>query len=89
MQGIEFETDQTSNKYPASVMLKQSWMIRLLEKAGVTDRATANFVLLGLAIIFFCITIILYAGFFGVSEKRTIEQQQKDAELFNKATYRM
>jgi len=83
MQGIEFETDQISNKYTIGVMMKQSWMVKLLEKAGVTDKATANFVLLGLAIIFFCITIILYAGVFGVSEKRTIEQQQNDAELFN------
>lgn len=83
MQGIEFETDQISNKYTTGVMMKQSWMIRLIEKAGVTDKATANFVLLGLAIVFFCTTIILYAWVFGVSEKRTIEQQQKDAELFD------
>ncbi len=39
-------------------------MMRLLASVGVADSATANYILLGVAAIFFGITIFLYAGVF-------------------------
>lgn len=68
MQGIEFETDQSSPT-PSSPLQpspqKQAGMVRLLLNLGIADANTANFILLGIAAIFFGVAIFLYAGILG------------------------
>lgn len=88
MQGIEFEDDKNmsgiSAKAPQVPVGKQSFMMKLLEKMGITDKATANFILLGIAVVFFAITIYLYAGVLGgsgKSHKLTPEQMQAQLKL--------
>ena len=71
MQGIEFETDQTSRVASTSHYVtpkKESMMVRLLAKVGIEDTITANFVLLGIVGLMFGITIFLYAGILGESK---------------------
>ncbi|MEK7568807.1 MAG: hypothetical protein AAB497_01700 [Patescibacteria group bacterium] len=67
MQGIDFEDDRNfsgiSSRIPVQTA-KPSFMMRLLASVGVADSATANYILLGVAAIFFGITIFLYAGVF-------------------------
>lgn len=63
MQNIEFEEE---NSYQIKdVIAKQSLMKSILSKVGISDPMTANYVLLGVAVIFFGITIFMYAGFLG------------------------
>lgn len=63
MQDIEFEEE---NSYQIKdVVAKQSFMKSILSKVGVSDPATANYVLLGVAVVFFGITIFMYAGLLG------------------------
>lgn len=66
MQGIEFEDSKDFQglkvrEVPHAVE-KQSFMMGLLEKAGVEDKTTANFILLSIAAIGFGIATFLYAG---------------------------
>lgn len=65
MQGIEFEDDRV---YQEGTSLgsqdrysRPSILTRLVFKLGVTDIAVVNYILLGVAAIFFGITIFLYA----------------------------
>lgn len=63
MQNIEFEEE---NSYQIKdVIVKQSFMKSLLSKAGISDPITANYVLLGIAVILFGITIFMYADLLG------------------------
>lgn len=63
MQNIEFEEE---NSYQIKdVIAKQSFMKSLLSKAGISDPMTANYVLLGIAVVLFGITIFMYAGLLG------------------------
>lgn len=68
MQGIEFEEDNSYrqiNKATGQAQgegPKQSILTKLVFKLGVTDPTVANYVLLGIAAIFFGVTIFLYAG---------------------------
>lgn len=73
MQGIEFEEDRsfsgpskTASQVPAE---KPSLVMGLLEKMGIADKTTANFILLSVAAIFFGITIFLYSGILAKPEK--------------------
>ena len=71
MQGIEFEEEKSFNT-PPIVHSKEptgrpSLILGLLIKIGVSDRTTANIILLGIALVFFGITIFLYAGILGNS----------------------
>lgn len=80
MQGIEFEEDKNYQGLKAQTLstpaIKQGFIMKLLEKAGVSDKSTANFILLGVAAIFFGITIYLYAGILGenVPAKQSAEE---------------
>lgn len=67
MQGIDFEDDRNLSGLATRVLVqtaKPSFMMRLLTRVGVEDTAVANYILLGVAAIFFGITIFLYAGVF-------------------------
>lgn len=86
MQGIEFEEDNNLQGLKAQTVstpvAKDGFIIRLLAKAGIADKSTANLILLGIAAIFFGITIYLYAGILGenVPSKQSAEElmtQQK------------
>jgi hypothetical protein len=80
MQGIEFEEDSSFSRLsPRASQIpsgKPSFMLRALKKVGVIDKTTANFILLGVAVIFFGVAIFLYAGIFGdnIPSKQTAEQ---------------
>ncbi|MBI5077907.1 MAG: hypothetical protein HZB11_00880 [Candidatus Yonathbacteria bacterium] len=80
MQGIEFEEDKNfsglSKTAPQALEAKPSLMMKLLERIGVVDKTTANFILLGVAAIFFGVTIFLYA--------RTLVEPAKDWSLDEK-----
>lgn len=71
MQGIDFEDDRNfsgiSSRIPVQTA-KPSFLLRLLARVGVEDIAVANYILLGVAAIFFGITIFLYADLLSVSE---------------------
>lgn len=66
MQGIEFEKGEDFAGLKAKVyeapVAKQGFIIRLIAKAGIVDKSTANLILLSLAALFFGIAIFLYAG---------------------------
>lgn len=83
MQNIEFETDQSSlasiKKY--GVTPKQSKMVQLLEKLGVTNPVTANYILLGIAVILFGITIFMYRGIFGEQKAPTMSPAEQQTIL--------
>ncbi|KKS58516.1 MAG: hypothetical protein UV24_C0021G0012 [Candidatus Nomurabacteria bacterium GW2011_GWA2_42_41] len=40
-------------------------MKSILSKVGISDPMTANYVLIGIAVVFFGITIFMYAGLLG------------------------
>lgn len=64
MQGIDFEDDRNLSGLASRVPIqtaKPSFLMRLLARVGVEDIAVANYILLGVAAIFFGITIFLYA----------------------------
>lgn len=60
MQEIEFETDKGYDAGSANAQSK-SMMVRWLANIGITDTAMANYILIGMAGIFFGVTIFLYA----------------------------
>lgn len=63
MQNIEFEEE---NSYQIKdVIAKQSLMKSILSKVGISDPMTANYVLLGVAVVLFGVTIFMYAGLLG------------------------
>lgn len=66
MQGIEFEEDKDYQglklKTFENTVARQGFIMRLLERIGVADTTTANFILLGIVAVFFGIAIFLYAG---------------------------
>ena len=81
MQGIEFEEDrnyqintgadrQTATSRPSSIM-------KMVFKMGVSDPATVNYILLGLAAIFFGVAIFLYAGILGETKPQKMTAQQQ------------
>ncbi|HBB44191.1 MAG: hypothetical protein UW27_C0011G0017 [Parcubacteria group bacterium GW2011_GWA1_44_13] len=85
MQGIEFEDDKDFQGLKASGLkvgtfevpvAKQGPFLKLLEKAGIDDKATGNFVILGIAAILFGIAMFLYAGILGenVPSKQSTEE---------------
>lgn len=70
MQGIEFETDNTSSSTQKNTTTqKTSMLVQWLLKFGVKDTTTANYILLGTAGIFLGATIFIYAGLLGEPEK--------------------
>ena len=85
MQGIEFEDDSRYEDLGAKKFTapeKTGFMIKLLAKAGIEDRGTANFVLICIAVVFFAYSIYLYAGLLGdgastVLSSEQIAEQQK------------
>jgi len=91
MQGIEFEEDKDFSglKTPGLKVgtfevpvQKHGPFLKLLEKIGIDDKTTGNFILLGVAAIFFGITIYLYAGLLGdgaqsIQSSEQIAAQQK------------
>lgn len=85
MQGIEFEDDKNmsglSMKAPQAPAEKQSFMMKLLEKVGIKDKATANFILLAIAVIFFAITIYLYAGILGGNTPSKLTPEEMQAQI--------
>lgn len=66
MEGIEFEEDkgfQPSRVNSGSSQEKRSSLIlRLLKKAGITNRSTANLILLAIAVTAFVLSFYLYTG---------------------------
>lgn len=63
MQNIEFEEE---NSYQIKdVIVKQSFMKSILSKVGISEPMTANYVLLGVAVVLFGVTIFMYAGLLG------------------------
>lgn len=92
MQGIEFEEDKDLRELQLKAVSgsteKPSFVMKLLEKVGVTDKRTANIILLGIAIIFFSITIYLYSGLLESntpSKRLTPEQIQAQLRLMQGA----
>lgn len=92
MQGIEFEEnnnlhDELNTQTLSTPFAKQGFIIKLLEKTGVTDKSTVNLILLSIAAIFFGITIYLYAGILGgntltkLSPEQMAEQQRAMKEM--------
>lgn len=73
MEGIEFEENREyrglSTKASQVSERKPSFMMRLLGRAGIVDKTTANLILLGVALIFFGITIFLYASALSMPQK--------------------
>lgn len=85
MQGIEFEEDNDFRglkvrTVPSSIE-KPSFIMNLLEKFGIADKTTANFILLGIAMVFFGITIFLYAGILGENVPSRQSAEQITAQL--------
>jgi hypothetical protein len=63
MQGIEFETDQSSQVAYTSVTSKRpSFFTKIFTRFGVEDTNTVNLTLLGVLALFLGLTIFLYAG---------------------------
>ena len=87
MQGIEFEDDGNYNGLQTRASQvpvgKPSFMMRLLAKAGIIDKTTANLILLGLALIFFGITIFLYASALSVPQKNWALDAKAIKEMHN------
>lgn len=87
MQGIEFDDDINPSGLLVNALqsstVKKSFMLKLLEKAGAKNKATANMILLGIAIVFFSITIYLYAGILrsGTPSKLSPEETQAQARM--------
>ena len=70
MQGIEFETDNTSSSTQKNVFTpKTSILVQWLLKFGVKDTTTANYILLGTVGILLGATIFIYAGLLGEPKK--------------------
>lgn len=69
MQNIEFDENKEIQGQTVPNSETQSFMMGLLEKVGVEDKTTANFILTGFAAIGFGITIFMYAGMFSEPKK--------------------
>lgn len=73
MQDIEFETDKNylggTYSQGGADSPQKSAMAQWLTKLGVTDPSLANYILVGVAGIFFGVTIFLYAGALSEPEK--------------------
>lgn len=84
MQGIEFEEGNNLHSLKAKTLstpvAKQGFLMGLVEKTGIADKTTANFILLGIAMIFFGITIFLYAGILGESVPSKLSAEQITAQ---------
>ena len=80
MQGTEFEDDKNfsglSSRASQFSTEKPSFMFTILQKMGIADKATANFVLLAVAMFFLCVTIFLYSGILGenVPSEQSVQQ---------------
>lgn len=89
MEGIEFEDDKNqsvlSEINSQATVRKPSFMIKLLEKVGVTGKATANFVLLGITVIFFGIAFFIYSGLLNedTNPSQTVEQGPPPIYMLN------
>lgn len=84
MQDIEFEVEQNGVGTRRDFQnQRQPWMVKFLMGFGITDASTANFVLLGVAAIFFGITIFLSAGVLGDSASLHEKQRQEQIRLFS------
>jgi len=60
MEGIEFETDRV----PAGMEPeddKTPVMVKWLMKLGVPDEKMANYVLIGMTVVFFVLSVFIYA----------------------------
>lgn len=81
MQGIEFEDDNnyTLNQTAGAgegAEHKASPLLRMVFKLGVTDIAIANYILIGVAVIIFGITIFIYADILsGVKYDPTLDSK--------------
>lgn len=79
MQGIEFEDDNRYGDLEAKTFTappRSGFLIKLLAKMGIEDRATAKFVLIVFAFICFAYTIYLYAGLLGGGANKVLTQEQ-------------
>ena len=79
MQGIEFEDDNGYGSLGAKTFTtpqRSGFIIKLLAKAGIEDRGTANFVLICIAVVFFAYSIYLYAGLLGDGASRVLSSEQ-------------
>lgn len=84
MQGIEFEDDRTYGGLSTKAQIpvgKPSWMLRMLYAMGISDKTTANFILLGVAMVLFGFAIFTYAGILGKSTPKAQDVQQIAAQL--------
>lgn len=79
MQNVEFETDQIpgATNHPAK---KEAWMVQMLMKMGVPSAGLANVILLAVAILFFGLTIWLYAGLLGGPKQIPLTPEQMAAQ---------
>ena len=70
MQGIEFETDNTSSSPQKNTSTQKTATLgQWLLKFGLKDTTTANYILLGTAGILLGSTIFIYAGLLGEQKK--------------------
>lgn len=84
MQGIDFEDDRNFSGISSQIPAQReglSLVMGLLAKMGIADKATANFILLGVAAIGFGVTIFLYAG--------ALVEKEKDWSLDTRAILEM
>lgn len=69
MQGIEFEAEKddtaSSSSQHREPFQRSSMMTQWLMRLGIVDVATANYILLGIAGLFFGIAVFIYAGMIG------------------------
>lgn len=71
MQGIEFEVDDSY--HPKVGEIRQSLLLKLVYKLGVTDQTAANYVLLGFAAACFGLAIFFFAGSISTGPVLTIQ----------------
>lgn len=88
MQGIEFEENNDLQDLDKSTLtkVKSSFMVNMLKKAGVRDTATANFILIVIAVIFFGLTIYMYASILGEKIPSRGDMQKLTAGLNEEQT---
>ena len=81
MQGIEFDEDNNLQGLKTQTLSteveKGGFIVRLLTKVGIADKATANLVLLSLVAILFGFTLYLYAGIMDNSAPVELSPEQK------------
>lgn len=89
MNGIEFEENKIyqTKKTPTNKLIpsESGVFMHTLFKIGVTDQNTANYILLGVAAIFFGITIYIYSGLFNKANlPKTAPDEQSNQAIFIK-----